>query len=103
MKTIFLIVLLTVVYVVGMTKFTDNQDYLNASRLAALEHQYDMSFNFGEDYFEEGEFEDNVYVLKVSFKGEVKKETEVNVPYGTSLSYALVSALDNNPPASSNA
>lgn len=89
MKTIFLIVLLTVVYVVGMTKFTDNQDYLNASRLAALEHQYDMSFNFSEDYFEEGEFEDNAYVLKVSFKGEVKKETEVNVPYGTSLSYAL--------------
>ena len=49
MKTIFLIVLLTVVYVVGMTKFTDNQDYLNASRLAALAHQYDMWFNFGED------------------------------------------------------
>lgn len=89
MKTIFLIVLLTVVYVVGMTKFTDNQDYLNASRLAALENQYNMSFDFDDEYFEEEGSEEDDYILNIYLTGEVKKETEVKVAYGSTLAMAL--------------
>lgn len=89
MKTILVIVLLTVVYVVGMTKFTDDQEYLNASRLAALENQYNMSFNFGDNYFDnDEEFEDET-LLTVSFDGQVSKKIDVSVSYGATLEMAL--------------
>lgn len=88
MKTIFLIVVLTVVYVVSMTKFTDNQDYLNASRLAELENQYNMSFNFSDSFYDE-DFEENDYILTITLSGEIKKECDVKVAYGSTLAMAI--------------
>ncbi len=89
MKTILIIVLLTIVYVVGMTKFTDDQDYLNASRLAELENQYNMSFNFSNNYFDNYDESNDKNILTVSFEGQVLKKTNVNVVYGSTLEMAL--------------
>jgi len=90
MKTIFCIVMLTIVYVVSMTKFTDYQNYVNASLMADLENQFNGSFEFNNNYFGSGNFDiDDEYILTVSFLGQVSSKKEIQVYYGSTFEQAL--------------
>lgn len=90
MKTIFCIVMLTIVYVVSMTKFTDYQNYVNASLMADLENQFNGSFEFNNNYFGSGSFDiDDEYILTVSFLGQVSSKKEIQVYYGSTFEQAL--------------
>ena len=86
MKSIFIVFVITVLFLVGMTKFTNDTNYNEAIRYAELSQYYDQKANGNS-------VPGNVFLetieLEVSFEGEVKSKKTIKVSYGTYLYQAI--------------
>ena len=93
MKSIILVFVITVLFLVGMTKFTNDTNFNEAVRYASLSNylnsinkiSYDAEGE--DDYFNEEELQ-----VEVSFKGAVNSEKKITIKVGTYLSSALMEA-----------
>ncbi len=86
MKSIFIVFAITVLFLVGMTKFTNDTNYNEALRYVELsQYMSNMggSNNLGGNIFLE------TVDLEVSFEGEVKSNKTVEVKYGTYISQGI--------------
>lgn len=85
MKSVFVVFVITVLFLVGMTKFTNDTNYNEALRYAELSQYFNQ--------IENGETGNNVFLdtveLEVSFSGAVKSSETFVVAYGTFLSQAI--------------
>ena len=86
MKSVFLVFLITIVFLIGMTKFNNNTNYQEALRYMELS-QYYNEIQGGADN------NGNVFLetvdVEVSFSGQVKSTKTITVSYGTYLSNAI--------------
>lgn len=86
MKSIFLVFIITVLFLVGMTKFTNDTNYNEAIRYAELSQYYNQLENGNVD--NGGIFLETIE-LEVNFEGAVKSTKTIKVSYGTYLSEAI--------------
>ena len=92
MKSVLLVFVITVLFLIGMTKFTNDTNYNEAIRYMELSEYYDQMQNGGgtngggENVFLE------TIELEVTFSGAVKKTKSISVAYGSYLSYAIEQA-----------
>lgn len=90
MKSIFLVFVITVLFLVGMTKFNNDTNYNEALKYAELSQYYDNLENVNN----EGQGgNNNVFIdsidVEVSFSGEVIEEKSITITYASFLSQAL--------------
>ena len=88
MKSIIVVFVVTVLFLVGMTKFTNDTNYNEAIRYAELSQYYDYVNE--ETSIEEGEdIQFETIEIDVTFSGAIKNEKTVSVKAGTYLSMAI--------------
>jgi len=86
MKSIALVFIVTVLFLIGMTKFTNNTNYNEAIKYIELSQYYNgiqEDANGGGNVFLE------TIELEVSFTGEVKSTKTITISYGSYLSQAI--------------
>lgn len=89
MKSILLVFVITVMFLVGMTKFTNDTNYNEAIRYAELSQYYNQSLNIGGGGSENSGIFLETIKIKVSFEGEVKSKKTIEITYGSYLSQAI--------------
>ena len=89
MKSILLVFVITVMFLVGMTKFTNDTNYNEAIRYAELSQYYNQSLNIGGGGSENSGIFLETIKIKVNFEGEVKSKKTIEITYGSYLSQAI--------------
>ena len=83
MKSIILVFVITVLFLIGMTKFTNDTNFNEALRYASLSNYYNsinkLSYDEGEDDF----FSEENLQVEVSFKGAVNSEKKISIKAGS--------------------
>ena len=94
MKSIVLVFVVTVIFLVGMTKFNNTTNYNEALKYMELSQYYNGIQGGGGN---NNVFMDNIEV-EVSFSGAVNSEETILVSYGTFLSQAIqmIGGIKNN-------
>ena len=90
MKTIILVFVITVLFLVGVTKFTNDTNFNEAVRYASLSNYYNSINKISFNYEDEEEFEEENLQVEVSFKGAVNSEKKISIKVGSYLSSALI-------------
>ena len=89
MKSIILVFVITVLFLIGMTKFTNDTNFNEALRYASLSNYYNsinkLSYDEGEDDF----FSEENLQVEGSFKGAVNSEKKISIKAGSYLSSAI--------------
>lgn len=90
MKSIFIVFIITVLFLVGMTKFNNDTNYNEALKYAELSQYYDNLDNINNGAGNNGGdiFIDSIDI-EVSFSGEVVEEKSITITYASFLSQAL--------------
>ena len=89
MKSILLVFVITIMFLVGMTKFTNDTNYNEAIRYAELSQYYNQSLNIGGGGSENSGIFLETIKIKVNFEGEVKSKKTIEITYGSYLSQAI--------------
>ena len=88
MKSIIVVFVVTVLFLIGMTKFTNDTNYNEALRY----HELSQYYNYIEGEVEISEDEDILFEtieIDVTFFGAVKKEKTISIKAGSYLSFAI--------------
>ena len=88
MKSIILVFVITVLFLVGMTKFTNDTNYNEAIRYAELSEYYNQQGNNNDKHGGGGVFLESID-LEISMSGEVKNTKTFKISYGSFLSQAI--------------
>ena len=88
MKSIFLVFVITVLFLVGMTKFNNDTNYNEAIKYAELSQYYNNLSNVNNNGNNDDLFVDSIE-LEISFTGEVKSTKAIKIVYASFLSQAI--------------
>lgn len=90
MKSVFFVFVLTVLFLIGMTKFNNDTNYNEALKYAELSQYYNNleNVNNGGQIGNNDIFIDSID-LEVSFSGEVVEEKSITITYASFFSQAL--------------
>ena len=91
MKSIIVVFVVTVLFLIGMTKFTNDTNYNEAVRYAELSQYYNY-INNETSIKEDEEILFETIEIEVTFTGSIKNEKTVSVKAGTYLSNAISEA-----------
>ena len=89
MKSIIVVFVVTVLFLVGMTKFTNDTNYNEAVRYQELS-QYNEIIKSESSFVEDEEILFETIEIDVTFTGAVKNEKTVSIKAGSFLSQALI-------------